>query len=267
MGRQLMPLKADRKTALWFVIFWAVIGVGSYVLGVRNELGQRAENSALDAAAFTYDPPAPLNLVSIPMVAIALAIIAIIAFFAHGLKRMIVVTVVPALGIVASQLLKSQLLTRPSLFELDVPNTFPSGHMTVFTVLAAGLIWAVPTKVRAFVTLASSVLISAAAWQLLEFGWHRPSDVFGAIALGTVAFSLACLIRPASGRGEAVMGRSVAIGLAMCGWILIAAGLVLAGLGWAQHSSTLMLSAGQFGSIGVSALACRALLILSAGRR
>ena len=252
-----------RRRALWFTIFWAALGVGSYVLGVRNELGQRAEESVLDAAEFTTSPPPPLNLVSIPSVAIALAIVGVIALAVHGVRRAAVVTLVPAVAIAASQLLKQQLLTRPALFELDLPNTFPSGHMTVFMTVMAGLIWAVPARGRALVALGSTVLLGAVGWQLLAFGWHRPSDGFGGVALGALAFSLVCLLKPVSASGPAMLGRLVSVGLALSGWILLGGACVLALAAWMGDSPALMLSAGQFGSVGLSALASRSLLLLS----
>ncbi|WP_458812687.1 phosphatase PAP2 family protein [Leucobacter sp. HY1908] len=252
-----------RRRALWFTIFWAALGVGSYVLGVRNELGQRAEESVLDAAEFTTSPPPPLNLVSIPSVAVALIVVGVIALAVHGVRRAIVVTVVPACAIIASQLLKQQLLTRPALFELDLPNTFPSGHMTVFMALMAGLIWAVPARGRAIVALGSTALLGAVGWQLLAFGWHRPSDVFGGVALGALAFSLVCLLKPVTASGQAMLRRSVSVGLAMCGWILLGGACVLALAAWVGDSPALMLSAGEFGSVGLSALASRSILLLS----
>ncbi|MFT4233372.1 MAG: phosphatase PAP2 family protein [Leucobacter sp.] len=255
-----------RRQALWYVLFWAAVGAGSYVLGVRLALGQLAENSVLDAAEFTYSPPAPLNLVSIPSVAVALLIVGVVAFFVHGFQRALVVTAVPALAIVASQLLKQQLLTRPQLFELDLTNTFPSGHMTVFAALTGALIWAVPTRVRSFITIGGAALLSAAGWQLLAYGWHRPSDVFGGLALGALAFSLACLIRPATPRGRAFLGRTTSVALALIAWIAVAGALVLAGVAMWQSSSSLALNAGEFGGVGISVLAARSLLLLSSGR-
>lgn len=255
-----------RSRAAWFTVFWLVVGVGSYVLGVRNALGQRAENSVLDAAEFTTNPPPPLNLVSIPTVAIALVVIGLLALWAHGLRRAFVVTIVPALAILASQLLKLQLLTRPQLFELDAPNTFPSGHMTVFTALVGALIWAVPARIRAIVALLGAVLLGAVGWQLLAYGWHRPSDVFGGIALVCCVFALAGLVRPAHTRGRIALARTVSVGLALVGWILAGGALVLAGVAGLQASSELMLSAGEFGGLAAGALAARSLLRLSAGQ-
>lgn len=255
-----------RRRALWFTVLWAAVGVGSFIIGVQSELGQRAEGVVLDAAEFTTSPPAPLNLVSTPAIAVALLIIGVLALFAHGIQRALVVTLLPAAAIAASQLLKLQLLTRPQLFEFDAPNTFPSGHMTVFTALVAGLIWAVPARVRAFVAVAGAALLGAVSWQLLAYGWHRPSDILGALALGVLAFALACLARPARARGRVALGRMLSIGLALIGWIVVGAALVLAGIAALHSHPDLMLTAGEFGGVGASALAARSILLLSAGR-
>lgn len=256
-----------RLRALWTAIFWIAVGVGSYVLGVQSTAGQQAEASVLGAARFTTDPPAPLNLVSIPTIAIALLVIALLALLVHGIRRALVVSLVSVTAIAASQLLKLRLLERPELFEIDAPNTFPSGHMTVFVVLVAALIWAVPTKVRAFVAFAGAALLGAVGWQLLEYAWHRPSDVLGAIALGALVFSLASVIRPATSRGSVVFSRATSVALALLGWILVAGALLLAVYAATTSHATLMLSAGQFGVVGASAIASRSLFKLCTSPR
>lgn len=260
-------LRAGRGRAIWYLVFWSAIGIGSYVLGVRLGVGQAAEASVLDAAEFTYNPPPPLNLVSVPTVGIALLVVGLIALAAHGIRRAVVVTLVPVVAILASQALKLHLLTRPQLFELDALNTFPSGHMTVFTAISAALIWAVPTRIRAIVAVAGTALIGLAGWQLLAFGWHRPSDIFGAIALGTAAFALAAVLKPLTPRGAALGGGVVSIGLAMVGWIIVVGAGALALFAGVNSNSDLMLSAGEFGAIGTGALSVRSLLVLAAGSR
>jgi hypothetical protein len=63
-----------------------------------------------------------------------------------------------------------------------------------------------------------------------------------------------------------VLGRTLAVGLALVGWIMVAAALVLAAVAaWNGNAATL-LSAGQFGCIGAATLASRTLLLLSVGR-
>lgn len=256
-----------RIRALWSIIFWVVVGVASYVLGVQSAVGQQAEASVLDAARFTTDPPAPLNLVSIPTVGIALLVIGLIAWGVHGVRRALALVAISATALVASQLLKLQLLSRPELFELDAPNTFPSGHMTVFAVLTAAIIWAVPTSVRAIAALAGAALLAAVGWQLLAFGWHRPSDVLGAIALGVLAFAVATIMSPSTNRGTPMMYRTVRAGLGILGWIFVGGSVALAAFAASQANQDLLLDAGQFGVIGASALASRSLLVLSTGPR
>lgn len=258
--------RGGRRRALWFTLFWAVVGVASFVLGVQNAIGQRAEATVLDAAEFTTNPPPPLNLVSTPAIAIVLLALGLLALWAHGIQRALVVTLVPAAAIAASQLLKIHVLTRPQLFEFDAANTFPSGHMTVFTALTAALIWAVPARIRAVVAAAGAVLLSAVSWQLLAYGWHRPSDILGALALGVVVFALASLIRPARARGRVALGSAISICLAVAGWVLVGGALVVVGLAALRSDAELMLTAGEIGGAGASALAARSVLLLSVGR-
>lgn len=254
---------ARRIRALWSTLFWSSLGIGSYVVGVQSTFGQEAEASVLQAARFTTDPPAPLNLVSAASVSIALIGIGVLAGVVHGIARAAAVVTLSAFAIMASQLLKLRLLDRPELFELDVANTFPSGHMTVFVVIVAALIWAVPTRLSAITAITGAALLSVVSWQLLAYGWHRPSDLLGAIALGTAAFALAILIRPSAIRGTPYFLRTVSIGTALLSLILIAGAVVVSIVALTMTSQGLLLNAGQFGVIGVSVLASRSLLRLS----
>ncbi|UOR03057.1 phosphatase PAP2 family protein [Leucobacter allii] len=257
---------APRLRALWIALFWIAVGVASYILGVRSALGQQAEASVLDAAEFTTDPPAPLNLVSIPTIAIALAAIGVIAALAHGFARAARVVLVAGAAIATSQLLKGLVLSRPTLFELDDVNTFPSGHMTVFTALVAALALAVPDRLRAIVALAGTALLSVVGWQLLAYGWHRPSDVFGALALGVALFAAVSALWPLRGSGRPALGGGIGIGLALCGWIVVAAATALAANAGITANADLMLSAGEFGAVGASALTARSVLRLGSVR-
>ena len=255
-----------RRGAFWTLLFWGAVGIGSYVLGVQNSLGQQVEAGVLEASTFTTHPPAPLNLVSVPAVGLALVALGLLAYFAHGIRRAVVVTIVPALGILAAQLLKQRVLGRPDLFEFDAPNTFPSGHMTVFAVLVGALVWAVPARVRPLVALLGTAVLGVVGWQLLAYGWHRPSDVVGALALGVVVFAFATLVGPVERPQPLVLERTASILLLAVGGVLVAAGLVVGAFAALETSSERLLIAGQIGVIGASAVAARSLFLLSAGR-
>lgn len=263
-------MNVHRGRAFAYVVLALAFGALSYAVGVGSLLGQRAEASVLDASRFTYTPPAPLGLVSVPAVAAALVLLGLIAWWAHGIARAVWVITIPMLGIVASQLLKQQLLERPALFELDVENSFPSGHMTVYAVLVGGLIWALPTVARPVVAVAGAALLGVVAWQLLEYGWHRPSDLIGALSLGVLVFALGALVRlrkpsvsgPRSG-ALAATNRVLSLLLTLAGLLLIVGGLLLAvAAGWFS-SAALMLVGAQVALIGAGALATRAFLALA----
>lgn len=255
-----------RGRALWFMICWFAIGLGSFVLGVMLETGQRVEDTVLDAADFTTTPPPPLNLVSIPSVAVAIIAVGVIALFSFGIRRAVLVTVVPALAIVASQLLKQTFLTRPQLLEIDAPNTFPSGHMTVFTVVIIALVFAVPERIRAAVTVLGALVLSAVNWQLLAYGWHRPSDIYGALALGVLGFSIASLISPARTSSRITFGRGTVVTLAIIASVFIVVAALAVVVALARTNDHALLVAGACGGAGLSFFAARAALMLSAGR-
>lgn len=251
-----------RLRVLWILAFWLVVGVSAYVFGVLSSAGQRAEDNVLSASQFTTDPPAPLGLVSPMTIVIALIALGLVALWVHGIIRTLIVVLVPGLAIVASQLLKSDVLWRPDLLSI-AENSFPSGHMTVFTVVVAAAVYAVPRQIRALTAAGGAVLLGIVAWQLLAYGWHRPSDVLGALALGVASFAAVTLLTPLKPSGGVWLVRTTSIGLAMVGWIMIAASLVLAFIAWRASSADLLLNAGQFGAIALCMLASHSLLRLA----
>lgn len=252
-----------RMRALWILIFWIIVGVGSYVLGVLSQTGQRVEENVLAASDFTTDPPAPLGLVSPASIAIALVALGLVALWVHGITRALIVTLVPAAAIVASQLLKSELLGRPDFLTFEAVNTFPSGHMTVFTVVVGAAVLAAPRSIRALVALAGAALLGVVSWQLLSYGWHRPSDVLGALALGVLGFAAATTLSPLRAARGVVLVRTVSVGLALTGWISVVGALTLTAVAYTIDSSALMLNAGQTACIAMSLLAAHACLRLS----
>lgn len=265
-----MP-RVGRGKALIVALIALLVGGISYALGVGSLLGQQAEASVLDASAFTFDPPAPLSLVSPATVAITIGVLAIVAWVVHGFGRALWLVIFSAGAIIVSQLLKSRLLDRPDFFEIDAPNTFPSGHMTVFAVIAGASVWAVPYLWRTLVGILAASLMGVVAWQLLEFGWHRPSDVLGALALGVLAFALAAALRLPRGARTVRLPGTVSsalngilrIILVVAGVALTLGGLAMVLLATLQKSDALMLAAGEIALVGASALAARALITVS----
>lgn len=261
----------SRTRALLYAIFALVVGGAAYFLGVGSFLGQRAEASVLDASAFDADPEGPLRLVSPTNLVIVFVVIGLIALWVHGVARTLAILVASSAAIVASQILKERWLERPELFEVDAANTFPSGHMTVFTVLVGALIWALPAGARGILVLCSTVLLGIVSWQLLEYGWHRPSDLVGAQALVILVFAVASWVGPRAGRRQtkrtgAVMSavnRVTSIIVTITGIVMILGSLVLIVIASATRSDELLLNSGEVALMGVGALTARALAKLS----
>jgi len=262
--------RVTRGRAAVTALIAAVVGALAYLVGVSSLLGQRVEAGILGAADFTARPPAPLSLVSIPSVCIALVVLALIGWGVHRFRHGLWIVVLATLAIVASRLLKQQVLERPGLFELDVENTFPSGHMTVFTVLVAGLIWAVPHGSRGFVAMLGAILMGVVSWQLLAYGWHRPSDVVGAQALGVLAFAVGSILRPtisrasdASPSARAAVTRILCLVLSIAGVVLLLGAIVLVMVSAWFGSDRLMLAAAEIGTVALSSLCARIFVALA----
>lgn len=261
----------SRLRALIYGLLAAGVGWLSYAFGVGSAAGQRAEASVLDASVFTTNPPAPLSLVSPLSIVLALGVLTVIAWISHGFGRGLSLFLFSSGAILGAQVLKQELLKRPGLFELDAPNTFPSGHMTVFAVLAGGLIWAAPARWRGLAALIAATTMGTVSWQLLEYGWHQPSDLLGAQALAICAFALAAVLRlPRASRMVHMPGTlSTAITmvsgvlLLLAGIALVLGGIAMAALAVAQSSDALMLSASDTALIGASALCARVLMTIS----
>lgn len=260
-----------RSRALIYAIFALFVGGAAYLLGVGSFIGQQAEASVLEASDFDPDPAGPLELVTPVNLAIALLVIGFIALWTHGIARTLSILTASSVAILVSQLLKERWLERPQLFEVDAANTFPSGHMAVYAVLIGALVWAVPRGLRFLVMMGAAILLSVVSWQLLEYGWHRPSDLIGAQALAVCVFALAACIGPRKTRRRrpntvpvlVMLNHSVSIVLTVAGIALTVGALVLAVIATSTRSDQLLLLSGEISLFGVSALTVRTLAKLS----
>jgi len=104
----------------------------------------------------------------------------------------LVVAVAYGVTIVSAELLK-MFLPQPILaiaFEESMGtkaglNTFPSGHTTFATALVLGLVLLVAPRVRVPVAIVGTGLMIVVAGGVVSAGWHRPTDAFGGVALGS----------------------------------------------------------------------------------
>lgn len=251
-----------RPRALLWALIALIVGAATYYLAVGNSFGQQAENEVLGASDFTVDPPAPLSLVSNLSVVIALGVIAAIALIVHGVLRTLSILFASVLALISSQILKESWLERPELVDFVTPNSFPSGHMTVFAVIAAGLIWAMSRKWRVLMIVAASSLMSFVSWQLLEYGWHRPSDIIGAYALTLCSFAIMSALGPRNTKtndraGYGEVNRMFAIVFTMIAFVITLGGIALIFGAISLSNDALSLNAWGVTLVGLSMLTAR----------
>lgn len=91
-----------------------------------------------------------------------------------------------------TQLLKVW-ITRPYL-EVDyaLPNSFPSGHVTLVATVALAMIAVTPAPWRKLMTFFGWVLVTTVGVAVMAVGWHRLSDVLSAILIAGI-FALIAL--------------------------------------------------------------------------
>ncbi|MEA9985090.1 hypothetical protein [Subtercola sp. RTI3] len=186
-----------------------------YVLAVLTRTGQSFEDKALAAAGLVQNATVLLELVSIPGLAVAAAFIAGIALLRRRRGRAVAAMLVIAVSNTLTQILKYVVFDRPMFQSPSGVNTFPSGHMTAYVSVCIALLLVLPAALRALASIAGAVISSIVVVQLLAFGWHRLSDVVGAVALVLAVSTFVRLplgadrrIARGSGGGRSDSGRS-----------------------------------------------------------
>jgi hypothetical protein len=156
---------------------------------VLSTTGQRLDQFAMvesmEAAPTSADHLRDLmQAVSVPSIGVAVGVLAAIAV-ARSRTRLGVAAAATVLGAnVTTQALKHWLV-RPDLLHLGSANvnSFPSGHVTVVASLAAGALLVMPRRAQPTVGVAGIAATAVTALATVALGWHRPSDVVGAIGV------------------------------------------------------------------------------------
>jgi membrane-associated phospholipid phosphatase len=165
-----------------------------------------------------------VNNAALLLAAVVLLVIAVV-------RRCTFVGVIAAVGfgcaVVGAEVLKNllpwqALVAEDSLLESGFQaNNYPSGHATVATSLALGLLLVSPSRWRPWLAIVGGCFSATFATGVLFVGWHRPSDALGALAWSGLCMSVAAAsvirlrgrIRTAFAHpGRAALG-SVALGI------------------------------------------------------
>ncbi|EWS80245.1 membrane protein [Brachybacterium phenoliresistens] len=189
-----------------------VCGLGTWQLvrfAVGTARGQRLDQLILSAAqadgSFVAQLVFPaISTVTVPVI-IAILLAAGVLCIARrrvGLLAQIAAMVIGAN--LTTQVVKHLLVPRDVLAEgIEVtPNSFPSGHTTLAMAAAVAIVLAVPDRLRSLAAvLAAGWAVGAGVGTMAE-GWHRPSDVAGAVlVVGAWTFLMLALDAAAAAAG------------------------------------------------------------------
>jgi membrane-associated phospholipid phosphatase len=182
------PLRPLPLAAL--AIACALALVVAYTVFVRTHAGQRIDEAALNGRLGSMHARAAadqlLTTISVGSLALGLALLAGQALLRRRLALAIVAVVVVVGALALTEVLKHLVLPRPQLVATAIDeNSFPSGHTT--TAFAVGIAAALAAPPRWRRTVAAGALLygTAIGVATIAAGWHRPSDVAGALLVVT----------------------------------------------------------------------------------
>ncbi|PZP17753.1 MAG: phosphatidic acid phosphatase [Brachybacterium faecium] len=158
-------------------------------IAVGTASGQRLDQLTLSGAQLDTGPVSQVvglaaGTVSLPVVLAALACVAVIAVLRRRADLLVPLAVLVGGANLSTQAIKHLVITREVLGPgIDVtPNSFPSGHTTLAASTAIALVL-VAGRARGPVAVLGALWTAGAGIGTLALGWHRASDVAGAIVV------------------------------------------------------------------------------------
>lgn len=195
MRTRLLLLAATAALTVWL----------TYRAMVTSPTGQRLDQHAMVESMAAAPAEAShlrhvLHAVSVPSIAVAVAVLVAVAVRRSRPELGVAAAVMVVGANLSTQALKRR-LDRPDLLGLGHLNSFPSGHVTVVGSLAAGAVLVSASRARPPVATVGVAAAAVTAAATVALGWHRPSDVVGAV--GVVAAWMALTGAWALGRSSA----------------------------------------------------------------
>jgi membrane-associated phospholipid phosphatase len=163
--------------------------IAAYIIFVRTHAGQRLDETALDGrlASDHARHAASVLLTTISVGSLALVLVLLVG--QALLRRRIALAVVPVavvLGAVVLTEVLKHVLVRPELVFSPIDhNSFPSGHTTTAFAVGIAAALAAPPRWRRVVAVGALLYGTAIGIATIAAGWHRPSDVAGAMLVVT----------------------------------------------------------------------------------
>ena len=197
----------QRRLLLGALVCAILLIVGYFVL-VSTPWGHQFDDDAyfgrtvLNRKVISLDSHL-LDLVSKAALLLAAVVLLVIA----AVRRCTFVGVIAVIGF-GCAVLGAEVLKKDLPWRVLVPHdrlletrfqtgTYPSGHATVGTSLALGLLLVSSSRWRPWLAVVAGCMSTTFATAVLFAGWHRPSDALGALAWSGLCMTLAaaCAVR------------------------------------------------------------------------
>jgi membrane-associated phospholipid phosphatase len=180
-----------RVTALGIATAGAVALLALAWFVLATPLGQRLDDRAMNTVVAGRDTQLQV-LSMLGYVSIGAIVLVALACVGVALARGRVPLAVGALAVIAGANVTTQVLKHAVLERSDVvggvvaPNSFPSGHTTVVAAGVGALLLVSPRWMRPLVVPLGAFAVSLTGASTVVAGWHRPSDVVGAVLVVVV---------------------------------------------------------------------------------
>lgn len=176
----------------------ATVALARFAVGTAS--GQRLDQLILSGAQSQEDRFSALaelavGSVSVPVIIGVLVLAVVLVLIRRRPGLLVPLAALVAGANVTTQVVKHLVVVREALGPgIDVtPNSFPSGHTALAASAAVALVLA-SGAARWLVALLGAVWTAGAGIGTLVLGWHRPSDVVGAIlVVATWTFLVLCV--------------------------------------------------------------------------
>lgn len=259
-----------------------LVAAGAYLVFVRTRWGQSVDQAVLQGRDVTnartrHAAARILQTISVGSLGLGALGLAFIGVLRNRWRLALAVLTSVMGAVITTELLKHVILSRPSLVaeQLYPVNSLPSGHTTVATALAAGLVLVASHRYRAAAVIVGTLYAGGVGVSNVVLAAHRPSDIVAgyAVAVGWAA-GVALLLalthrtrpaRPPTPTVESAVVLLLALGAAAMALLIVVAwvlrieqdALGLVPFGRAFVLSILSLGAGAFGLLAALGIVLR----------
>lgn len=211
LGVRLSTARPLRPLPLAALALACALGlVLAYVVFVRTHAGQRVDEAALSGRLASvrarHAADQLLTTISLGSLALVLVLLAGQALLRRRVAQAVVAVAVVLGAVALTELLKHVVLPRPELVPTAIEhNSFPSGHTTTAFAVGVAAVLAAPPRWRRAVAAGALLYGTAIGMATIAAGWHRPSDVAGALLVVT-GWAAAVVLVVALGDPDAFAG-------------------------------------------------------------